>query len=170
MSCSRRASGFKPAACSRSSRAALGKTRLSLQVAAETLHLFPDGVWVAELAPITDPSLVERTVASVFGLREQMGMPLHGLLLDYLRDKELLLVVDNCEHLVESCAQLIEQLLHACAKLKIIASSREFGIAGVLLSSALTLPEGSTIASAPSNGAQPSIAPPPPIGTSASTS
>jgi predicted ATPase/class 3 adenylate cyclase len=123
-----------------------GKTRLSLQVAAETLHLFPDGVWVAELAPITDPSLVERTVASVFGLREQMGMPLHELLLDYLRDKELLLVIDNCEHLVESCAQLIEQLLHACAKLKIIASSREaLGIAGetVYRVPSLTLPEGS---------------------------
>jgi len=123
-----------------------GKTRLSLQVAAETLHLFPDGAWVAELAPIADPSLVERTVASVFGLREQMGMTLHELLLDYLRDKELLLVVDNCEHLVESCAQLIEQLLHACARLKIIASSREaLGIAGevVFRVPSLTLPEGS---------------------------
>jgi predicted ATPase len=123
-----------------------GKTRLSLQVAAETLHLFPDGVWVAELASITDPSLVERTVASIFGLREQMGMALHELLLDYLRDKELLLVVDNCEHLVESCAQLIEQLLHACARLKIIASSREaLGIAGetVYRVPSLTLPEGS---------------------------
>jgi predicted ATPase/class 3 adenylate cyclase len=120
-----------------------GKTRLSLQVAAETMHLFPDGVWVAELAPITDPSLVERTVASIFGLREQLGMPLHELLLDYLRDKELLLVVDNCEHLVEACAQFIEQLLHGCARLKIIASSREaLGIAGetIFRVPSLTLP------------------------------
>jgi len=108
-----------------------GKTRLSLQLAAEMLPQFPDGVWVAELAPITDASLVVRSVAAVFGLREQMGMPVHELLLDFLRLKELLLVVDNCEHLVDSCAQLVEQLLHACAKLKVIASSREaLGIAG----------------------------------------
>ncbi|HEY5983212.1 MAG TPA: adenylate/guanylate cyclase domain-containing protein [Anaerolineales bacterium] len=120
-----------------------GKTRLSLQLAAETLHLFPDGVWVAELASITDPSLVERSVAAVFGVREQMGMPLHELLLDYLRLKDLLLIVDNCEHLVESCAQLIEQLLHGCPKLKIVASSREaLGIAGetVYRVPSLTLP------------------------------
>ncbi len=108
-----------------------GKTRLSLQLAADMLPQFQDGVWFVELAPITDPSLVLRTLAAVFGLREQMGMPLHDLLIDYLRLKELMLVVDNCEHLVDACAQLIEQLLHACPRLKIIASSREaLGIAG----------------------------------------
>ena len=71
------------------------------------------------------------TLAAVFGLREQMGMSLRELLIDYLRLKEIMLVVDNCEHLVEACAQLIEQLLQACPRLKIIASSREaLGIAG----------------------------------------
>ena len=123
-----------------------GKTRLSLQLAAEMLPAFQDGVWVVELAPITDPSLVLRSVAAVFGLRQQMGMPLHELLLDFLRLKELLLVIDNCEHLVEPSAQLVEQLLHACAKLKIIASSREaLGIAGetIYRVPSLALPEES---------------------------
>lgn len=120
-----------------------GKTRLSLQLAADVLHQFPDGAWLVELAPITDPSLVMRTVAAVFGLREQMGMPLHELLIDYLRLKELLLIIDNCEHLVDACAQLIEQLLQTCPKLKIVASSREaLGIPGetVFRVPSLTLP------------------------------
>jgi predicted ATPase/class 3 adenylate cyclase len=108
-----------------------GKTRLALQLAAELLPSFADGVWAAELAPLTDPALVVQTVASVFGLREQLGMPVLELLIDFLREKELLLVVDNCEHLVDACAQLVEQLLHACPGLKIAASSREaLGIAG----------------------------------------
>lgn len=108
-----------------------GKTRLSLQLGAELLPSFADGVWVAELAPITDSTLVVQSVASIFGLREQLGMPIHELLIDFLRAKDLVLIVDNCEHLVDSCAQLVEQLLHVCPKLKIIASSREaLGIAG----------------------------------------
>jgi predicted ATPase/class 3 adenylate cyclase len=108
-----------------------GKTRLSLQLAADLLPSYADGVWVAELAPLADPALVVQTVASVFGLHEQQGMALDELLTDFLRAKELLLVVDNCEHLVEACAQLVEHLLHACPNLKIIASSREaLGIAG----------------------------------------
>ncbi len=108
-----------------------GKTRLALQLAADVLPNFSDGVWMAELAPLADPALVVQTVGSVFGLREQLGMPLSELLMDYLRAKNILLLIDNCEHLVESCALLIEQLLHACPNLKIIASSREaLGIAG----------------------------------------
>jgi predicted ATPase/class 3 adenylate cyclase len=108
-----------------------GKTRLSLQLAADVLPSFPDGVWLAELAPLTDPALVVQTVGSVFHLREQLGMPLNELLTDYLREKSLLLILDNCEHLIEASAQLAEQLLHAGANLKIIASSREaLGISG----------------------------------------
>ena len=72
-----------------------------------------------------------QAVASVFRIREQLGMPLGELLIDYLREKNLLLVLDNCEHLIDACAQLTDQLLHACANLKIIASSREaLGIVG----------------------------------------
>ncbi len=108
-----------------------GKTRLALQLAADVLPSFADGVWVAELAPLADPGLIKQAVASVFGLREQLGMPLNELVVDYLRAKDLLLVVDNCEHLVEACAQWIDQLLHACPNLKIVASSREaLGISG----------------------------------------
>ena len=92
---------------------------------------FPDGVWLAELAPLTDPALVVQTVGSVFHLREQLGMPLNELLIDYLREKNLLLILDNCEHLIDTCAQLADQLLHACTDLKMIVSSREaLGIAG----------------------------------------
>ena len=108
-----------------------GKTRLALQLAADLLPLFPDGVWLAELAPLTDPALVVQSVASVLHLREQMGMSLSDLVIDYLRDRSLLLVLDNCEHLIEACAQLANQLLHTCANLKIIGSSREaLGITG----------------------------------------
>ncbi len=108
-----------------------GKTRLALQLAADVLPSFSDGVWLAELAPLTDPALVVQTVGSVFRLREQLGMPLNELLIDFLREKDLLLVLDNCEHLIDACAQLADQLLRACARMKIIASSREaLGIAG----------------------------------------
>ncbi len=123
-----------------------GKTRLSLQLGADLLPYYADGVWVAELAPIADPSLVLPTVASVFGLREQLGMSIHELLLDFVRAKELLLIVDNCEHLVEASAQVVEQLLHTAPNLKIVASSREaLGIAGetVYRVPSLSLPSAS---------------------------
>ena len=108
-----------------------GKTRLSLQLANDLLVSFRDGVWLIELAPITEASLVLQAVAAVFGVREQPGMPLDSLVLNYLRDKDLLLILDNCEHLVETCAQLADQYLHHCPNLKILASSREaLGING----------------------------------------
>ena len=108
-----------------------GKTRLALQIGAEMLPDFADGVWLAELAPLTDPALTLPTVASVFGLREQPDMPLNELLIDFLRDKNVLFIMDNCEHLVKSCSKLADQLLHVCSNLKIIGSSREaLGIAG----------------------------------------
>ncbi|HEX8990426.1 MAG TPA: adenylate/guanylate cyclase domain-containing protein [Anaerolineales bacterium] len=108
-----------------------GKTRLSLQLAADVLPSFSDGVWLAELAPLTDPALVIQTVGSILHLREQLGMPLEELLIDYLREKNVLLVLDNCEHLIDACAHLADRLLHACGNLKMIASSREaLGIAG----------------------------------------
>jgi predicted ATPase len=108
-----------------------GKTRLSLQIGAELLPTFADGVWLAELAPLADASLITQTIASVLGLHEQLGMSLNELLIDFLRAKYLLLILDNCEHLVEACAQLADQLLHACANIKVVASSREaLGISG----------------------------------------
>ncbi len=102
-----------------------GKTRLALQLAANQLDRFKDGVWLVELAPIVDPAFIVSTIAAVFELREAQGIPLITVLIDYLRAKEVLLVLDNCEHLVEASARIADQLLHACVKLKIIASSRE---------------------------------------------
>jgi predicted ATPase/class 3 adenylate cyclase len=108
-----------------------GKTRLSLHVAAEQLTEFKDGVWLIELAQLADASYIFSTIASTFSLRELQGVALIDTITDYLRAKQLLLVLDNCEHLIESCARLADHLLHTCPKLKIIASSREaLGIAG----------------------------------------
>lgn len=102
-----------------------GKTRLSIQIGVDQLANFKNGVWLVELAPISDPAFIIPTVASVFELREIPNVPLIQLLLDYLRAKELLLILDNCEHLVEASAKVADQLLHECPHLKIIASSRE---------------------------------------------
>src|SRR5207302_802139 len=77
-----------------------GKTRLALQVAAELLDQCADGVWLVELAPLSDPALVPQTVASALGVREEPGRPLNATLTDFLRGKQALLVVDNCEHLL----------------------------------------------------------------------
>ena len=108
-----------------------GKTRLSIQIASEQLVNFKDGVWLVELAPISDSALIASTIASVFEIREVQNIPLLSIVIDYLRGKETLVVLDNCEHLVEASAQIANQLLHACPNLKIIASSREaLGIDG----------------------------------------
>jgi len=108
-----------------------GKTRLSLQLAADLVAAFPDGVWFVELAPLADPAIIPQTIASVFGVREQIGMPLMDIIFNYLRAKRILLILDNCEHLVESCAKLAEQFMHDSPNLKIVASSREaLGISG----------------------------------------
>jgi len=108
-----------------------GKTRLSLQVAARVLEAFPDGAWLVELAPLADPALVVQTLAAALGVREQPERPLIEVLLDYLRAKHLLLILDNCEHLIEACAQASDRLLRVATGVKILASSREaLGIAG----------------------------------------
>jgi len=108
-----------------------GKTRLSLQIATSQISKFKDGVWFVELAPISDLAFIVPAIASVFEIREVQNIPLIQLVVDYLRAKELLLVLDNCEHLVESSAQVADQLLHECPHLKIIVSSREaLGIDG----------------------------------------
>src|SRR5262249_24760727 len=110
-----------------------GKTRLVLQVAADVLEEFPGGVWLVELAPLADPALVPQTVAAALGVREEPGRPLTATLVDYLRPKHALLLLDNCEHLLAACAHLMDHLLRGCPKLRILASSREgLGIAGEL--------------------------------------
>ena len=108
-----------------------GKTRLSLQVAADLLDSFPDGVWFVELAPLSDPALVPQTIATTVGLHQETGRSLLEILTNYLRGKKVLLILDNCEHVVEASAQLAEALLQACPTLRILVSSREaLGIPG----------------------------------------
>ena len=108
-----------------------GKTRLALHVAAEVLTAFPDGVWLIELAPVSDPNLVAYALAGVLELRGAPGMPVLDLVASYLRSRRLLLILDNCEHLIDACARLAEHLLRTCPSLTILASSREaLGIAG----------------------------------------
>jgi predicted ATPase/class 3 adenylate cyclase len=103
----------------------LGKTRLSLQVAADVLEDYPDGVWLVELAAVADARLVPQAVASVLGVKEKAGRPVLEALVKCIKDRRLLLILDNCEHLVQACAELAERLLRAGAGVKVLASSRE---------------------------------------------
>jgi len=108
-----------------------GKTRIALQAASAVLASFPDGVRLVELAPLTDPALISQTVVAIWGLKEEAGRPLLATLTDHLRDKKALLLLDNCEHLVQACAQFAEALLLACPNLYLLASSREMlGVPG----------------------------------------
>ena len=108
-----------------------GKTRLALQVARDVLEEYPDGVWLAELAALADPSLVPHTVAMSLRVREVPGRPIEETLLHYLRRKSLLLVLDNCEHLIAASSRLAEAILRSCPRLRVLATSREvLGIAG----------------------------------------
>ncbi|HEX2033749.1 MAG TPA: BTAD domain-containing putative transcriptional regulator [Chloroflexota bacterium] len=105
-----------------------GKTRLALAVAAELAAAaggsFPDGVWLAELAAVEDPALAPGAVAAAVGVREAAGTPLSETLAEALREKRLLLVLDNCEHLVEACAALVAALLGRCPGVRVLATSR----------------------------------------------
>ena len=108
-----------------------GKTRLGLQVAADSLERFPDGVWLVELSPLADPGLVPQTVATVLGLKEVPGKPISQTLTEHLKDRRLLLLLDNCEHLLDGCARLVDLLMRQCPAIAILASSREaLGIGG----------------------------------------
>ena len=108
-----------------------GKTRLGLQVAMESVNQFPDGVWFAELAPVTVSDLIPHTLLSIFNLREDTHRSAQEVLIGHLREKSVLIVLDNCEHMIEACARIGEALLQSCPKLRILASSREvLGIAG----------------------------------------
>lgn len=109
----------------------VGKTRLAIQVAQEVAKAFPDGVWFVELAALTDATLLPQTVARALGTHEQPDRPLTDTwqrtvrLADFLRTRRSLLVLDNCEHLLDACARLTETLLQACPELRILATSRQ---------------------------------------------
>jgi predicted ATPase/class 3 adenylate cyclase len=102
-----------------------GKTRLALQVATDLLETFKDGIWLAELAPLADPALVAQSVGTALGVREVLGKSIVTVLIEYLHPKHLLLILDNCEHIIEACAQLAGTLLQGCPNLHILATSRE---------------------------------------------
>ena len=109
----------------------VGKTRLSTKMGEQVLGDYPDGVWLVELAPILDHLLVPRTTAIAIGLRDEPQRPVIDMLSDYLREKQMLIILDNCEHLMDACAQLADTLLKRCPRLKILATSREaLGILG----------------------------------------
>ena len=108
-----------------------GKTRLAIQIANEMSEEFADGVWFVDLAPLHDPALVPAVVAQAFGLHPAGDQPLMEMLLGFVRPKHLLLILDNCEHLTEACAQLAQELLSQAPDLRILATSREpLAIAG----------------------------------------
>jgi predicted ATPase/class 3 adenylate cyclase len=103
----------------------IGKTRLAMHVAADVMDAYPDGVWFVDLAPLSDARLVPQAVASVLGVKEESGATIVDALVGYVKDKRMLLVLDNCEHLLHACAEIAGPLLRASAQLKLIATSRE---------------------------------------------
>ncbi len=108
-----------------------GKTRLGLHLAADALEQFADGTWLVELAPLSDPGLVPQTVAKVLGLKEETGKPIVETVTEHLKDKRTLLILDNCEHLLDVCASLADAIARRCPDVKILATSREaLGIGG----------------------------------------
>ncbi len=103
----------------------VGKTRLAIQVTADLLDRFPDGVWFLDLAPLSDSALIPYTLAKLLGLRESGESSLSEILINYFRTRTALIIFDNCEHLIGPCAELVNMLLISCAGLSILATSRE---------------------------------------------
>ena len=103
----------------------IGKTRLAVRLACEVVPDFPDGAWLVELADTADAGLIPRRVAATFGVREEPDRPQLATLTEALRGRRLLLILDTCEHLVEGCAELVQQLLAGCPELRVLATSRE---------------------------------------------
>ena len=101
-----------------------GKTRLALQAAADMIDGFKDGVWLVELASLSEPELVAQTAAESLGIREEAGRPISKTLAEWLGDKTTLLVIDNCEHLVAAVVELAAQLLRDCPGVRLLATSR----------------------------------------------
>jgi AAA domain len=109
----------------------IGKTRLALQVAADSLRDYEDGVWFVEFASLSDAGLVPHTVASALGVPESKARSIVAAVLEFLQHRRLLLVLDNCEHLITACAQLTDTLLRHSPTLRVLATSREsLAIAG----------------------------------------
>lgn len=123
----------------------VGKTRLSLQVAADVLDSYPDGVWFADLAPITDPELVSSVIAQALGMTQAEGRRVDEAIPLWLKRKKLLLILDNCEHVVETVARLADAVIRHCPDVRMLATSRQaLSINGEVLHRlpSLAVPEG----------------------------
>jgi predicted ATPase/DNA-binding SARP family transcriptional activator/DNA-binding CsgD family transcriptional regulator len=121
-----------------------GKTRLALEVGRDLVAAYPEGVWLVELAALSDPELVPQAVAGMLGVRERPNCSLTDLLVHALRTKKMLLIVDNCEHLIDHVARVVDTLLSTCPLLRILTTSREaLGVAGEVkwLVSPLSVPD-----------------------------
>jgi predicted ATPase len=103
----------------------VGKTRLALQIAAEVLPRYRDGAWLVELAPVRDPERVADAVGSVFGVTAKAGRSMEDTVVEFLRSKQMLLVLDNCEHLLDSVAALVDQIERSCAGVVVMVTGRE---------------------------------------------
>src|SRR5256885_3390246 len=103
----------------------VGKTRLAIRIATDLARGFSEGAWLVELADVRDPALISSAFMAALDLRDQAATDPRGLLLSYLRDKQLLLVVDNCEHLLGAAAPLVTDVIIAAPGVRMIATSRE---------------------------------------------
>src|SRR6185437_9004168 len=111
-----------------------GKTRLALQVAHDLAAAGEDAIYWVDLAPLADPALVAQTVAASLGIAEQAGIPLIQTLCEGLRARSILFILDNCEHLIASCADLVEHVLQSCPRVRVLITSREsFSVAGEMI-------------------------------------
>jgi predicted ATPase/class 3 adenylate cyclase/DNA-binding SARP family transcriptional activator len=109
----------------------VGKTRLALEVAATVLGGYRDGAWLVELAPAVDPAALVEVVATALGVTQNQGQTLDASVLAFLRTKRLLLVLDNCEHLLDAAAHFVDDVLRVCRDVRVLATSREgLGVAG----------------------------------------
>ncbi|MGV9866160.1 protein kinase domain-containing protein [Rhodococcus koreensis] len=123
----------------------VGKTRLALRVAASAQRSYADGVWMAELGELHDESMLLDTVADALAVQHHSTRPLREVVVEYLMDRELLLVLDNCEHVLDAAAEHIEFLLRVCPRLRVLATSREpltIGGEAVLRVPPLAMPDG----------------------------
>jgi non-specific serine/threonine protein kinase len=110
-----------------------GKSRLAMELGVQVSDAYADGVWLVELAALADPELVPQTVAGVLGLKERAGKSFTDMLLGHLASRHLLLVLDNAEHLLAACAELVRSLVQRCARLTVLVTSREhLGVLGEL--------------------------------------
>jgi predicted ATPase/class 3 adenylate cyclase len=125
----------------------VGKTRLAVQVGAEVVPEFPDGAWLCELAPVTDPSAIWDALAACLGVKPSAGRTLDQTVLEYLGPKHLLLVLDNCEHLLDPVARMVEVVAQQCPGVTLLATSREgLALAGeqIVAVPSLSVPESGT--------------------------